>query len=183
VNPMIPRPFLSTLVLIAAAGSQLGATDCGEIIEDPGFDLWCGDKLCSWELDRGDIEPTGTWHDDDDAVGLLGSDTAISQLTPVNSWDTSCIRFEMLANVDESTEVRLEADLYGDGSTEWSERIPTSNWDLVSFAIRVEGEYDGIRFRLTKNGEGTAVLARIAAYTATDCPSNGVSALPPAETR
>ncbi len=171
-------PTLATVLVTAAAASQLGATDCGSILQDPGFDLWCGDKLCSWELERGDIQRAGTWHAHDDAVELLGDDTAISQLTQVNSWDTACIRFEMLADVAESTEVRLEADIFGDGSVEWSERIPTSSWDAVSLAIRVEGDYDGIRFRLTKAGAGRAVLARIAAEVADVCPEDGVTAAP-----
>lgn len=162
---------IATLVFTAAAFSQLGATDCGEILEDPGFDLWCGDRLCYWQLERGEIAQVATWIEGDDGVELVGSDVAISQMTPLTSWDTDCVRFEMLANVEETAEVTLEADVYGDGTIDWSGRIPTSSWDKVSLRVGIRGDYQGVRFRLTKVGSGQAVLAQIAAETAEDCPS------------
>lgn len=155
------------LLLLAAAVSQLGATDCGEIIKDDGFDLWCGEVLCSWKLVRGEVRQVATWHEADSGVELLGTDTAISQMTPVNHYDTNCIRFDLVANVDESAEVRLNIDVYGDGSIELSERIPTSHWKPLSYKIAMAAPYTGVRFELTKRGTGTAVLAQISAETAT----------------
>jgi hypothetical protein len=53
---------LTSLHVAAIAASQLGATDCGQIITDRGFDLWCGDRLCYWKPERGDVAqvPTGS---------------------------------------------------------------------------------------------------------------------------
>ncbi|MCB9559998.1 MAG: hypothetical protein H6708_06280 [Kofleriaceae bacterium] len=172
------RTTIPTLLTVALAATQVGATDCGQIIDDPGFDLWCGDTLCAWKLERGEIRAATSWHQGDDAVELLGADTAISQLTPVNNYDTHCIRFDLVADVAESTEVRLEGDVFGDGTVDWSERIPTSAWAKVSYRIRIDGAYDGVLFRLTKRGAGRAVLARIAAETADDCGYPGIE-LPP----
>ena len=46
---------LPTLFVLAAAVSQIGATDCGNALNDPGFDLWCGDQLCDWKIERGSV--------------------------------------------------------------------------------------------------------------------------------
>jgi len=160
---------LSTLVIALVAASQLGATDCGKIIQDPGFDHWCGDQLCYWKLERGAIERVPTWHDGDDGAELIGDDVAISQVTAVTSDDTHCIRFAMLADVEETAEVRLEADVFDDGTVDWSERIPTSSWEKVTFRIGLRGSYEGIKFRITKVGSGHATLAQIGA----DVPDEG----------
>ena len=42
----------SSLLFIVLAASQMGATDCGQVLRDPGFDLWCGEDLCAWKLER-----------------------------------------------------------------------------------------------------------------------------------
>jgi hypothetical protein len=165
---------LASLTVALIAVSQLGATDCGQITEDPGFDHWCGEELCYWKVERGAIERVPTWRAGDDGAELVGSDVAIAQLTAVTSTDTDCIRFEMLADVDETAEVRLEADVFDDGTVDWSERIPTSSWELVSFRIGLRGSYEGIKFRITKVGDGHATIAQMNAEVAPadePCPS------------
>jgi hypothetical protein len=162
---------ITTVAFVTVVASQLGATDCGSIIEDPGFDHWCGDQLCYWKTERGEIRKVPTWREGDDGVEFVGDDVAISQVTPVNSYDTDCIRFEFLADVEETAEVTLEADVFGDGTVDWTERVPTSRWDKITFLIGLRGSYEGILFRLTKVGGGRAVLARIAAEEAEGCPT------------
>ena len=120
-----------SLAVAVVAFSQIGATDCGQVIRDPGFDVWCGDSLCSWKLLRGDIERVGTWHESDSGVGFLGDDTAIQQVAPVNSIDGLCIRFSMVTDIAENAEVFLDIDVEADGVVERSERIGTSHWKPV----------------------------------------------------
>lgn len=156
-----------SLIVIVAAASQVGATDCGQITRDQGFDLWCGEVLCTWKLERGELKRVGTWNEKDPGVELVGDDVAIEQLTPVTSSDTTCIRFELVADIAESAEVHLNADVFGDGSVEFSERLPTSHWKPLSFLIPVRAPYDGVRFELTKRGSGKAVVAQLQAETAT----------------
>src|SRR5438105_10923360 len=85
-----------TVIAATLAAGQLGATDCGGgITRDPGFDLWCGDALCAWKIERGDIRRAPTWHEADAGVELVMPDTAIEQFTPVNSLDGTCIRFDL----------------------------------------------------------------------------------------
>ncbi len=158
-----------TLLVPLIAASQIGATDCGQVIKDPGFDVWCGESLCSWKLLRGDIDRVGTWHEGDSGVAFLGDDTAIQQVAPVNSNDGLCIRFSMIADVAENAEVFLDIDVEADGLVERSERIGTTHYKPVTFLIHVAPPYDGIRFELAKHGAATAVLANIGAELSEEC--------------
>ncbi|MDX2093101.1 MAG: hypothetical protein SFX73_34985 [Kofleriaceae bacterium] len=157
-----------SFLLLALALPQLGATDCGGITRDPGFDLWCGDELCAWKTVRGEIRRAPTWHEKDAGVELLGPDAAIAQLTPVTSYDATCIRFDLVANVEESAEVMVGIDVFGDGQIEREERIPTATWKPVSFKVPIEGPYSGIRFEIAKRGTGRAVIAQVEVVTAPD---------------
>ncbi len=155
---------LSPLFVTALAVSQMGATDCGgNALRDPGFDLWCGDGLCAWKIERGDVAKVATWNQGDPGVELVGDDVAIEQLSPVASSDGSCLEFSMIANIESTAQVTLNLDIFGDGSIEHSETIPTSNWALLTFELPIQGVYGGIRFELAKVGTGKAVLAQIGA--------------------
>lgn len=155
-----------SLLFLVVVASQMGATKCGQVLRDPGFDLWCGENLCAWKLERGEVKRVATWNEGDAGVELVGGDVAIEQLTPVNSNDGTCIRFDLVANVDETAEVYLNVDVQGDGTLEMHERIPTSHWKPLSYNFAVTAPYDGIRFEITKKGAGKAVLANIGAETA-----------------
>ncbi|MBA2545123.1 MAG: hypothetical protein H0V17_36100 [Deltaproteobacteria bacterium] len=161
--------MVGPLVVAILAASQLGATDCGQVIRDPGFDLWCGDSLCGWKLLRGDIEQVGTWHEADSGVAFLGDNTAIQQVAPVNSNDGLCIKFSMVANVELDAEVFLHIDVEADGTVERSERVAATEWAPVAFLIHLAPPYDGIRFELEKRGNGEAILANIGAELSEDC--------------
>jgi hypothetical protein len=173
---------LPPLFLIAAI-SQLGATDCGEVLRDSGFDLWCGDELCAWKVTRGAVRRVPTWNHGDPGVELVGTDVAIQQLSPVNYTDGRCIQFSLIANVSDTAEVHLDVDVEGDGVVELHERIPTSSWKPLSYNLAIAPPYDGIRFELTKRGNGTAVLANIGAriVPAEDCA--GLTVLDPGPRR
>jgi hypothetical protein len=154
---------LTSCIAIAAA-SQLGATDCGGgITRDPGFDLWCGETLCAWKLERGHIQRVGTWHDNDAGVALLDPDTAIEQFTPVDSHDGTCIRFDLISDVSENADAVLAIDVYGDGSVERSFPIPTAHWKPVSYAFAIKPPFTGVRFEIGKRGPGHAAIARVRA--------------------
>jgi hypothetical protein len=159
----------STIVIAVAALSQLGSTDCGQVVRDPGFDLWCGSDLCAWKIERGDIAKVATWNQGDPGVELVGDDVAIEQLSPVTSSDGACLEFDLIANVDELAQVDLNVDVFGDGSVEHTEHIPTSNWKPLAFLLPVQGVYGGIRFELAKKGSGSAVLANIGAKIVKNC--------------
>jgi hypothetical protein len=155
-------------LVVVLALSQGGATKCGQVISNQGFDLWCGESLCEWVLEKGEVRPAPTWHGDDSGVEMVGDDVAISQLTPVVDADGRCVRMTMVADVEESAEVRLIVDVWGDDLIESDERIPTSDWRRLTYLLRMPPGYSGVRFRLTKRGGGRAVLANIGAEIADD---------------
>ena len=157
------------LCFIVVAATQVGATDCGQVLRDPGFDLWCGDQLCTWKIVRGDVRRVATWHDGDSGVELLGADAAIAQLAPVNDSDGTCIQFDLVADVSVDAEARLGIDVYGDGSIERSELIPAARWKPLSYKIRLAAPFTGIRFELSKQGSGSAKFANIGAEIVRDC--------------
>lgn len=171
-----------TFVFTLAVLSQLGATDCGQVVRDSSFDLWCGEELCAWKVTRGDIRRVPTWNEGDSGVELVGSDAAIQQLSPVNHGDGTCIRFHLVANVEEAAEVFLDIDVEGDGTVERSERLPTARWKPISYNILVAAPYDGIRFELRKAGAGKAAVANIGAEMAND-QCEGLTALEPGPRR
>src|SRR3954454_2981935 len=121
-----------TILLTLVAASQIGATDCGGgVLQDPGFDLWCGDSLCAWKLERGDIERAPTWHEKDAGVGFVSDDVAIVQTSSVNDRDGHCIVFDMIADVDLGADVAVNIDIEADGTVERTEQIPTSHWQPI----------------------------------------------------
>ncbi len=168
----------SKFVFAAVVLSQMGATECGNALRDPGFDVWCGDSLCSWKLERGFIMKAATWNAGDPGVDLEADGTAITQLSPVDSNDGHCLEFDMIANIDADAHVTLNVDVFGDGSVEYSETIPTSSWAPLAFKLPVAGDYRGIQFELAKTGTGHAILAQIGAKVVDDCGS--IPAIQPA---
>jgi len=167
------RKLMPVFVLLVAATSG-GATDCGQIIDDPGFDVWCGDSLCRWAVEKGEVARAATWHEADRGVELVGPEVSIAQLTEVASSDGRCVAFDLVADVADDAEVHLQLDVFGDGSIELDERLPTSDWRALSFRVRMPDFYQGVRFRLTKRG-GHAVLANIGASIAPDAECVGVA--------
>jgi hypothetical protein len=167
------KRLLTIPLLVTVAMLQMGSTDCGQALRDPGFDLWCGASLCAWKVERGTIEKVPTWNEGDPGVALVGSDVAIEQLSPVNGADANagCIQFDLIANVDETAELDLDVDVNGDGSVEFTERIPTSHWKALTFLLPIDRAhtYSGIRFELAKKGSGNAAVAQLAAQTTTGC--------------
>jgi hypothetical protein len=156
------------LLVIAVAASQCGATECGEVLRDPGFDLWCGEQLCSWKIARGEVHQVPTWNKGDDGAELVGADTAIYQLAPVTSDDGSCIQFELIADVDPDVDLRFQADVFGDGSIELDDPIPSAQWRPLTYRFHIDGAYAGIAFWIVKRSDGHAVVAQLQAQTCGD---------------
>jgi hypothetical protein len=161
-----------------------GAGECGgdgPVIKDPGFDVWCGDSLCSWKVDRGDIEKVGTWHGGDAGVSLLGSDTMISQLLRSSS---TCLVFDFIANIDTTVAVHLEADVFSDGIADYSVLVPTARWQSLTYTMKYPEAalVRNVQLRFTKQGNGTAVLAQLEARRGNfeECKDVPATPLPPA---
>jgi len=156
------------LLLVAVYLTQAGNESCsGDLLSDSGFDLWCGDDLCSWQVEKGDVRQAPTWHKGDLGVEMVGDPVVISQLT--DDADTPCVLFDLVADIEPGVSVDLEMDLYDDGVVDFSERLPIASWDSLSYEVRMPERFQGIRFRLKKSGTGKAVLAQIRARREDTC--------------
>lgn len=160
----VATTIAAVAIYLACAGH---GTCTSDLLDDPSFDLWCGEELCSWKVERGDIHKAATWHESDTGVELVGDDVAISQLSDVSYQD--CIQFDLIADIDLDATVILEMDLFDDGEIDFSERLPTARFELLSYVVKMPERFQGIRFRLRKTGSGHAVLAQIRARRASDC--------------
>lgn len=168
------RKTLAQLVLLAAAFVFLpGYNGCEPVLQNNGFDLWCGDSLCYWQVEKGSVDRVPTWHNGDYGVELKGDDAAISQLRDISASDIQCLRFDLVAKIEETADVTLELDFYGDGTVDVSKPIPASDWAKVSYLLPMPPSYEGILFRVHKRGSGKVVLAQIYAEESTDCTGAG----------
>ncbi|MCX5745443.1 MAG: hypothetical protein NT062_23445 [Proteobacteria bacterium] len=149
-------------LLVPVIVSQLGAGECGgPILDDSGFDLWCGDTLCAWGLERGQIARVPTWHDGDAGVGFIGTDVAIDQLSSISSFGETCVEISMIADIATDAEVDVNIDLGDDGVVERMEHIPTASWQPLAYTFLISNPTGGVRFEVSKRGNGAAVLAQL----------------------
>jgi hypothetical protein len=142
-------------------------TACGQsLIQDPSFELWCGERLCApWET-QGRVERVGTWHKKDHGVALMDG-AVISQLSEASQ--VECIEFALIADVQADAEVWLELDFLDDGNSEYRQPVAESHWAELRFLVRAPTWYDKVRFIIRKEGHGRAVLAQIVAKSAWGC--------------
>ncbi len=159
---------LRGLFCLAAAPMLMGSECEQPLVKDSGFDIWCGDELCDWQVDAGSVAKVPTWHERDYGVGLVGDPSAISQLLPFNSDDVSCIHFDLLAHVDDSASVVLTLSS-DDGSFESRETIPSGAWTPFSFHLVPPSYFLSLRIAIRKTGAGQAELAQIQVSKASDC--------------
>lgn len=140
-----------------------------ELIGNPDVDSWCGDVPCGWEV-KGRIERVSTWHSHDYAVSLASDHAELAYLNDDPDAQVSCIGFSLLAKVAPQAHAYLELDFLDDGEVDWQKRIPTSDFDPVTFYVRAPAWYSSVRFIVRKDGPGEVVLARLrATASGADC--------------
>ena len=144
----------------------LSLTGC-PLDDDPGFDDWCGDRLCHWELADGDIRKAPTWHERDHGVELIGPNVTLTQRPAIDS--VRCLEFKVIADIDPAAAVYLELDFRGDGTSEVRERIPSAKWQPISFLVNAPTWYDAVALTIRKESDGRAVLARLELGDSQDC--------------
>lgn len=163
-------------ILLFACLQMLGCSSA-DLIDNPRVDRWCGERPCAWDVE-GDIERVGSWHENDYAVALLGERASLSQWNPdLDAVRSSCLGFSLIADVDARARVFVELDFLGDGSVEFSQRLPETHWKRRTFSIKTPSWYEGVRFSVRKESAGRAVLAELRAMPATDCTAERVSLL------
>jgi hypothetical protein len=156
-------------IAMTAAGAiaTLGADCDGDVVQDPTFRDWCGDKLCAWTLDSGNIQRVPTWSADDLGVSFVAMGTQISQVTTEH--DATCLLFTTTADIDPAAQMTLLVDFDNDGTNDFQQLLGATDWHKVETEIATPRGYDGITFHLLKAGTGTAVLAEMRIQSTTGC--------------
>jgi hypothetical protein len=163
------RKLLPTGLLLLAPCLG-GWSSCeGSLNQDPSFDLWCGQRLCAWELEAGEVRRISTWHAQDAGVELVGDPAAISQRIETSSREVKCLRFEMLTDLDPDAAITLELDFQDDGLVEASYPVPATRWAGVEFSLRAPTWFERVRLRLSKTGPGRARLAHVRLSSPSQC--------------
>jgi hypothetical protein len=149
----------STAFLLAAAGFLSTAATCEtDLIEDAGFQLWCGDRLCVWDLEEGEIRKVATWHSNDYGVELVGAPVSLSSPAARSA---SSVRIEVVSDVERGAMVTVEIDQEGDGVIDWVLPVPPSDGFVSRIWESQPGADAGGVFYLRKSGPGRAVVARL----------------------
>lgn len=161
--PRVLQRLVRPLLMLAAMPLFIGAECEQPLVMDSGFDVWCGETLCDWQLDEGTIAKVATWHGDDFGVAMIADSTRISQKLPISNDDVSCLHFDLLADIAEPVNVQLDLDFDDDGHVEHTETLPSGTWIPLSYHINAPTYYRGVRIVLRKSGAGHAALARIQA--------------------
>lgn len=163
------RNLLFSILFAAFAFLSLSAEQCGttHFIEDSGFDIWCGDSLCGWELHSGSVARAPSWHKDDYSVEMIGSDVEISQLSTKAT--STCIRFELLADIEDRARVTLTMDFFDDGVIDYTQELAHVRWESLVYYVATPASWRGVRFTLHKEGPGRARLAQIEATADSNC--------------
>ncbi len=173
----------SLVIVFVALACALFATGCDDIIKDPNFHTWCGDSLCSWKLESGEIRKAPTWHKNDTGVELLDSSaashvTAISQVVAGATY--KCLEFSVIADVAAEAQVYVEVDFGADGTAEYKQQIAAVGFRVQKTQITAPARYTGMKLTLSKRGSGRAVLAQMDVKSVTTCSAPPVSLEPQA---
>lgn len=147
----------------------LGSSCETDLLDNDGFNIWCGDRLCAWEVEEGEVRKVKTWHPRDYGASLEGSRVTISQLSDVADYESTCFKFYLQADMDDGVEVQIALDFDDDGTIEYQHTIVSDDWESVDYKIATPTEYDGVRFYVKKFGDGRAILARIRPVTSGGC--------------
>jgi hypothetical protein len=138
-------------------------------LDDPSFDLWCGEELCKWRTDEGRIERVGTWNRNDYGVSFTATPTQISQLR--ENAPLECMLIETVADVAASARVSIKVDFGDDGTPEFEQLVAEARWAKLRFELPPPNQSGRpVRFMLRKEGRGRAVLAHLRVSISPGCP-------------
>jgi hypothetical protein len=165
------------LAVLAIGLAGLGDDCDGDVLNDSTFRDWCGDTLCSWTLDSGQIARVPTWDANDFGVSFLdspdGKPTEISQVTSENS--ATCLLFTSVGDIDPAAMMSLWLDFDNDGTIDSKTALGATQWQRVQAEITAPAHYNGITFYLRKDGTGTAILAEMRVQSTTGCTATPVT--------
>lgn len=164
------KKLLRTLFVFAfVVSAAVLFAGCDDLLSDPTFKTWCGDRLCSWKLDSGSIRRAPTWHKNDLGVELIDPAGGTTQISQDTDRQPRCLEITMVADVDPASQVSLGLDFNKDDSVDFTQSIVAVGFREVKTVLTAPRTYTGIRFTITKRGNGRAVLAQIRVREVDNC--------------
>ena len=155
------------LLAFPLAGSCAAGNDSAS---NESFEDWCGVSPCDWRVDQGSVAQVATWHSKDFAVLFRGpGNSQISQRQ--DSFAAPCMRFDVVSKHDRNATLTLHLDFNEDGKIDWSQSLADLSWQNAPFRIPTPTVYDGVRFIVLKEGDGTALVAQVVVSGADECPN------------
>lgn len=149
---------LGCAVLALGGWNDDGGCGTPSLTGDPGFDIWCGQKLCAWTTDTGKVRRVPTWHRSEYGASLEGDVVVISQVLSTSS---QCLRFTLQADRDDAVSLQLEMDFLDDGTSEYSHALLSDGFKRLSYDISAPTWYKQVRVIVRKKGAGRAVLSLV----------------------
>ena len=139
-----------------------------DVLNDPGFQFWCGDQLCDWSVD-GEVERVPTWHDNDYAVEMIGSPVILQQT--FHSRVNGCVLVELIADIDPETLVTISINQDGLGGAEWTQVVNGIGFQRRTWRVDLNVDSGGF-VRIRKDNPGRALIAGLRIW-------KGCSSIPP----
>jgi hypothetical protein len=139
----------------------------GELLDNTYFDEWCNDLPCGWKLESGSVDRVETWHEHDDGAALLGTPTQLSQHVRERP-ASDCLQIELVAEAEPSAQLWLRLDFDDDG-VDWERAIVGKGFVRHTFSLRPPLGYESVRYVLSKQGAGRAVIGKLSARHADSC--------------
>lgn len=167
---MAPPRKTGLLLVCLASITMLPGWECGEpILDDTGFDIWCGKELCSWTVEQGQVKRVATWHRSDHGVDLVGPSVVLSQTSEATSKDVTCLDFRVQADRDDDVSLIVQMDFLADGSVEYSHPLASDDFQSVGYSITPPTWFERVKVTVRKTGAGRAVLSQLRVSKGSGC--------------
>ena len=101
-----------------------------------------------------------TWHERDYGVELVGPQRDAGPADPTSARSPAWSSRSSPTSIP-PRRVYLELDFRADGTTEYSEQIPSAQWQPLTFLVNAPTWYDAVALTIRKESDGHAVLARL----------------------
>lgn len=124
-----------------------------------GLVQWCGPSLCSWQTDSGTIKRVKTWSKHDHGISLEGIGTRISLLSEAGP--IKCLQMSVHVDADPEAALSLLLDFNDDGQIEYEHEVPAGDWKWSFFRLTPPVDYRSVRYIVSKQGAGRAVLDQV----------------------
>lgn len=157
---------LTRLFLLPAILVTMGSYCETDIIDDPGFQFWCGERPCEWDIEEGEVRQVPSWHEHDYAIEFVGAPVVLSQQSDRASY--SCVRIELIADVEPRAMLFVEIDFDDDGAVDWSSPVDRQGFQSMHWDVRYPGSTRDWRFILRKAAEGRAIVSQLRASSECD---------------